>query len=250
MANLEDLSRQRMDFRDNPDGSTTAILTVTLGNGDVHRFEGKSDAAEVDRLAKVIANAEMRELQISGEIAGMSEEEIAGVFGTIYNAAKGVYRGAQKVASSKAFKWAGKGLVLAGAVFPPAAAVGAGMMAASKLSDASIAAEAGAKKTARKLTNAAKRYAGAVSRGNRSVANQVLTYGNRRRKAAGRRSEGRCPRTGSRRYQARQRRSRSVFRGRPRGTRASRTGAPMRFGRRPRGTGQGQAMRAFRRGYF
>ena len=211
---LVDLSRQRIDYTEKPNGDTVATLTVTLGDGSVHRYEGTSTAREVDQLAKVIANAEMRAMKISGAIEGWDDAQISGMFGSIFKAVKSVGKIARKIASSKAFKWAGKGLVAIapalGPFAPAALAVGGGMMVASKLSDASIAAEAGAKRVSKMLTGGARRYARASARsvprsarrGRRGFGGgwmrSLLNWGNSRRKGMMARAMGRTYRAAPR----------------------------------------------------
>lgn len=194
MAQLSDLSRQRIDYSTGPKGETVALLTVTLKDGSVHRFKGEATEREVDQLAKGIANAEMRKLQVSGEIAGMGEDEIAGLWGSIVKGVKKVGKVARKVASSKAFKWAGRGLVMAAPALGPfgaaAAAVGGGMMLASKVSDMSIAAEAGAKKTARALGINVKKTARKLGK-KRSTRRKLISWANAKRKAVMARAAGR-----------------------------------------------------------
>lgn len=197
MDKLESLSRQRIDYSEDANGDTVAVLTVTLGDGGVRRFTAKSSEAEVNKLAKGIANAEMRQMKISGEIAGMGDDEIAGLFGKIFKAVKSVGKVARKIASSKVFKMAGKGLLmaapLAGPFGPALAAVGGGMMVASKLSDASIAAEAGARRVSRALTGGARRYVRRIAR-KPSSWRRLLSWGNRRRRGASARALGRVAR--------------------------------------------------------
>jgi len=194
MPDIEKLSRQRIDFTEDGKGNTTANLTVTLGDGSVRRFKATSTEREVDKLAKGIANAEMRQMEISGEIAGWGEDEISGWFSKIVKGVKKVGKVARKIASSKVFKMAGKGLLAASPVLgpfaPAAAAIGGGMMIASKLSDASIAAEAGAKRVSRTLTGGAGKYVRRIARKPGSW-KKLLGWGNRRRLGAAARATGR-----------------------------------------------------------
>lgn len=204
MDKLESLSRQRIDFSEDANGDTLATLTVTLGDGSVRRFTGKSNAAEVDKLAKGIANAELRQMRISGEIAGMGEDEIGSLWGKIVSSVKKVGKVARKIASSKVFKLAAQGIMAAapalGPFAPAALAVGGGMMVASKLSDASIAAEAGAKRVSRALTGGARRYVRRIAR-KPSSWRRLLSWGNRRRRGVMARAGGFTGRFTSRRRQ-------------------------------------------------
>jgi hypothetical protein len=209
LQDLNSLSRQRLDFSEGPEGQAIATLTVSLGDGSVHRYKAESTEQEVNELAKGIANAEINAMKISGEIAGMGEDEIAGLFGKIWKGVKSVGKVARKIASSKVFKMAGKGLTMIapalGPFAPAALAVGGGMMVASKLSDASIAAEAGAKKVARNLglkgKAASKHVAAAVAksiraqgrRPRRGLFGRLSRWGNSKRKSAMARAAGRRP---------------------------------------------------------
>jgi hypothetical protein len=210
MADINTLSRQRLDFRKGPKGEEVAILTVTLGDKSVHRYEASADNAEVNRFAKALANAEMRKMEISGEIAGLSDDEIAGMFGKIFKAVKSVAKGARKIATSKVFKAAGKGLVAISPALGPfgvaAASVGGGMMVASKLADASIAAEAGAKRVSNVLSSGAKGYARKA--GGRRGWSSLLRFANSKRKGGLARAAG--PRTYQRYKNARPRKRRYV----------------------------------------
>jgi len=194
MPDIEKLSRQRIDFTEDGKGNTTANLTVTLGDGSVRRFKATSTDREVDKLARGIANAEMRAMEVSGEIAGWGDDEIAGWFSKVVKSVKKVGKVARKIASSKVFKMAGKGLLAASPVLgpfaPAAAAIGGGMMIASKLSDASIAAEAGAKRVSRALTGGAGKYVRKIARKPGSWG-KLLSWGNRRRLGAAARATNR-----------------------------------------------------------
>lgn len=217
MAKLEDMSRQRLDFRKGPKGEEIAILTVTLGDKSVHRFEESTDDAEVDRFAKGLANAEMKRKKVAGEIAGWSEDDIAGFWSSIKKAVKSVAKVARKIATSKVFRKAAQGLMAIAPALGPfgaaAAAVGGGMMVASKLSDASIAAESGAKSISRMMSGGAGRWARRISRGNPGSIRQLMQWGNSKRKVAmaragGRRSWGAFSRARATRPQPQQRQRR------------------------------------------
>lgn len=188
MENIESLSRQRLDFSTGPKGETVATLTITLGNGSVHRYSASVDDEEYAAYGAAISAAEARQARIEG----VAEVEIAGVFSSVASAFKKVYRGAQKVASSKVFKMAGKGLMIAapamGPFAPAAFAVAGGMQTASQLSDASLAAEAKAKRVARALTKGAKKGARKASGGSGRSFAAIMRYANRRRKGANRRA--------------------------------------------------------------
>lgn len=194
MAELETFSRQRIDYSMGPSGETIATLTVTLGDGSVHRYKGSATEKEVDKLAKGIADAEVKAKRISGEIAGMSEDEISGFWGSIVKSVKKVGKVARKIASSKAFKWAGKGLVAISPMLGPfgaaTAAVGGGMMLASHVSDMSIAAEAGAKKVARGLGINLHKKARSIAR-RPATRRKLINWANNRRKSVFARATGR-----------------------------------------------------------
>lgn len=188
MADINSMSRQRLDFRTGPNGKEIAILTVTLGDKSVHRFEESADDAEVDRFAKGIANAEMQRKQIAGEIAGWSEEEISGWWSKIKKGVKKIGKVARKIATSKVFRKAAQGLVAVAPALGPfggaAAAIGGGMMVASKLANASIAAESGARGVSRLMSGGARKYARRITRGRRGPFSQIMRWGNRKRKGA------------------------------------------------------------------
>lgn len=198
MADINKMSRQRLDFRKGPNGEEVAVLTVTLGDKSVHRFEDSATDTEVNAFARGLANAEMKQKEIAGEIAGLSDDEIAGMFGKIFKAVKKVGKVARKIATSKVFRKASQGLVAIspalGPFGPAAAAVGGGMMVASKLADASIAAESGAKGISRALSGGAKKYASKITRGRRGrrgAWGQLMRWGNSKRKSALARAGGR-----------------------------------------------------------
>lgn len=208
---FEDLSKQRLDFSTGPNGETIATLSVTLPNGQVYRFSETTDAAEIDNLGAALASAEVTQSKIEG--VGMSEAEIAGLFSSIGKAFKKVTNVARKVATSKVFKAAGRGLMLAapalGPLGPAALAIGGGMEVASRLSKASYAAEAGARRASRLLGRGAGSIARKVApRGWRTL----MSYGNRKRRAA----LGRAAATG--RARRRVTRYRRIIRRRPRRT--------------------------------
>ncbi len=194
MAELETFSRQRIDYTTGPNGETVATLTVTLGDGSVHRYKGSATEKEVDKLAKGIADAEVKAARISGEIAGFSDDEISGFWGKIVKSVKKVGKVARKIASSKAFKWAGKGLVAISPMLGPfgaaTAAVGGGMMLASYASDMSIAAESGAKKVAKGLGINIHKKARKMAR-RPSTRRKLLNWANNRRKSVFARATGR-----------------------------------------------------------
>lgn len=183
MATMEDLSRQRLDFEEGPNGETVAILTITLGDGTVHRYRESTDQEELDQLGAAFATAEARQMKIEG----LSDDEIAGFFGSIAKGFKSVVNVAKKVASSKVFKAAGRGLAMAapalGPFAPAAMAVSGGMEMAGRLARSAVAAEAGAKRVARKLARVAKKKNRRKVRKSKS-AKKLARYGNKKRKSA------------------------------------------------------------------
>ena len=139
-----DLVRQRIDYVDLPGGAVKAILTVSLPGGITKRFESittKDEAAQVE-----------------GEIVG-AELMLRGPDVVGFNLFKSVGKLAKKVANSKVFKLAAKGLALAapllGPIAPAALAASAGMGIASKLAHAGVAAAKGAQSLAREITASA-----------------------------------------------------------------------------------------------
>lgn len=182
---LDKISRQRLDFEEHPDGSVTAILTVTLPDGTVQRYRSTSTPEELDQFASAIANAETK---LTKRIEGMSDEEIAGIFGDIWNGVKSVGKAVAKVATSKVFKAASKGLAsiapALGPYAPAAMAVSGGMQVTSKIAQSALAAEAGANRAARALGIGAKKRASAMTRGKPKLTNALLKWGSRKRKSA------------------------------------------------------------------
>lgn len=185
MADLDQLSRQRLDFEELPNGGTRAILTVTLPNGKAYRYTADVDQEEYDQFANVVTTAETKMLQ---KVEGLSDEEIAGLFSSIAKGFKSVVNGVKKVATSKVFKFAAKGLQTIapalGPYAPAAMAVGGGMQVASKIASSAVAAEAGAKNAARALGLTAKRQASLKTRGRSSITKLLTRWANKKRKAA------------------------------------------------------------------
>jgi hypothetical protein len=142
-----ELTRQRIDYRDRPDGSVEAILTISLPGGTTKRFTSVVTRKELEAVEGEIVGAE---LALAGpDAVGFS-------FGKLI---KGVSKVAKSVASSKVFKLASSGLALAapllGPIAPVALAAAAGMGVASKLSGAAAAAAKGASAVANALTQSA-----------------------------------------------------------------------------------------------
>lgn len=137
--------RKRLDFVDKPDGSVDAVLTISLPGGVQKRF---------------VENVHPSEAQaISGEIIGaefLLNPEVGFSFKKVF---KGVGKLAKKVASSKVFALAAKGLAIAapllGPIAPAALGAAAGLGVAAKLAKAGVAAAHGAKSVAAELTAAA-----------------------------------------------------------------------------------------------
>lgn len=184
MTTMSDLSRQRLDYSEGPNGETIAILTVTLQGGEVYRFKESVDDEEIDALAAGIAAAEARELRISGLA---TEEEIAGIFGSIAKAFKSVANIAKKVVTSKVFKKAGKALAAIapalGPYAPAAMGISAGMQTASKLGAAANAASAGARQVSKKMVRSARRKASRKVRGKRKPLRRLMSWANKTAKA-------------------------------------------------------------------
>jgi hypothetical protein len=178
MAQLSDLSRQRLDYRPGAGGSVVAILTVTLDDGSIHRFAAETTRAEVEALGAAFARSE-------------DAAAVEGIFGDIWRGAKSVGKTignvAREVAGSKVFAIAAKGLALAAPALGPAApaaiATAGAMGVASKLAAASLAATAGAKKAAKLLAAAAKADVGRLTKGNAAAAGELLALANRKRHA-------------------------------------------------------------------
>ncbi len=154
---FEDLSQQRIDFSEGPEGETIATLTVTLQDGSVHRYTESVTPDEIDNLANVIAHHEVAQRKIEGY--DDDPEAIEGIFDFVGKAVKAVGNVAKKVVTSKVFKTAAKGLAVVapalGPFAPAAMGVSGAMGAASAIGTAAVAAEAGAKKAAKSMTRAA-----------------------------------------------------------------------------------------------
>lgn len=185
MADLDQLSRQRLDFEELPGGGTRAILTVTLPNGKAYRYTADVDEDEYNQFANVVTAAETKMLQ---RVEGLSDEEIAGLFDSIAKGFKSVVNGVKKVATSKVFKFAAKGLQTIapalGPYAPAAMAVGGGMQVASKIASSAVAAEAGAKRAARALGLSAKRVSHRKTRGRGPFTKMLTRWANKKRKSA------------------------------------------------------------------
>lgn len=164
------LSRQRIDFVDKPDGSVDAVLTVTLPGGVVTRYTSNVHPSEAQAVSGEIVGAEL----ILNPTVGVS------VF-------KKIGRLAKKVASSKVFELAAKGLAIAapllGPIAPAALGAAAGLGVASKLAKAGVAAAHGAKSVAAALTKAAHSDAVKLTKTPAGAA-QLLAVANQKRLGA------------------------------------------------------------------
>lgn len=184
-ANLDKLSRQRIDYEELPGGGVRAILTVTLPNGKAYRYTADVSPEEFQQFANVVTTAETKMVQ---RVEGLSDEEIAGLFSSIAKGFKSVINGVKKVATSKVFKFAAKGLQTIapalGPYAPAAMAVGGGMQVASKIASSAVAAEAGAKNAARALGLGAKRLASRKTRGKPRLSAGLAAWANLKRKKA------------------------------------------------------------------
>lgn len=184
---FEDLSRQRIDYSIGPKGETIAILTLTLSDGSTHRYSASAGDDDVRQLAAAFAASEVRAGKRIGET--YTDEQIEGLFGDVWNGVKKIGNVAAKVATSKVFKYAATGLAsiapALGPLAPIALGVAGGMAGASALGHAALAAQAGAKKTAKTLTRFARYTIKATSK-SKSPRTQktLLRIANRKRKAA------------------------------------------------------------------
>lgn len=167
------LSRQRIDYVDKPDGSVDAVLTITLPGGVVKRFTSNVHPAEAQA--------------ISGEIIGaeyLLNPEVGFSFKKVF---KGVGKLAKKVASSKVFALAAKGLAIAapllGPIAPAALGAAAGLGVASKLAKAGVAAAHGAKSVAAELTASAHKDAVKLTK-TPAGAKALLEHANKKRLGA------------------------------------------------------------------
>lgn len=170
---FDKVSQQRVDFTEHPDGSVTAVATVTLPDGSAHRFEARVDVDEVNELASVLG---------SDDVAGFLGKLWKGVKG----AAKGVVHVVKAVAASKVVGVAAKGLAMIapslGPAAPAALATAGAMGIAHKLATADLAHKAGAPKAAAALTRSAVSDAHRLTKGNPTHAKQLLAIANVKRK--------------------------------------------------------------------
>lgn len=141
------LPKQNLDYIEHPDGSLTAVLTVTFANGEQKRFETLVTREEAESVQGEYVGAEIALIGPNGEV---------GFFGFIKKAVKSVGKVVKAVAASKIMKIAATGLAVAapilGPLAPAALAASAGLGIAGKLASAGAAAASGAKEMAKQLT--------------------------------------------------------------------------------------------------
>lgn len=144
------LPKQNLQIVEHPDGSASALLTVTFADGTVQKYE---TALSSDELAEAEGQFVGAELAIAG-----GEMEV-GAFGFLKKAIKGIGKVGKAVLASKVMKVAAAGLAIAspvlGPLAPAALAAGAGLGVASKLASAGAAAAKGAMNVAKQLTDQA-----------------------------------------------------------------------------------------------
>lgn len=173
---IEDLTKQRIDYEDLPGGGVRAILTVTLQDGTIHTFTEEVHDSDLDAFSTSIATAEA--------------DAVEGIFGDVF---KGIKKGvksighvAKKVVTSKVFQVGAAALATVatgGAAAPLAAgAAAAALSVASKLATADVAKAAGAPKAAAKLIKAAALDAGKRAKGNPAATKDLLRIANDKRK--------------------------------------------------------------------
>jgi len=142
-----ELTRQRVDYINRPDGAVEAVLTISLPGGVTKRFSTIVTREEVEGVEGDIVGA---------ELALLGPDAVGFSFGKLL---KGVGKIAKSVATSKVFKLAATGLAMAapllGPIAPIALAASAGMGVASKLAGAASAAIKGATSVANALTASA-----------------------------------------------------------------------------------------------
>lgn len=169
-----EITRQRIDYEDLPDGDVKAILTITLPGGIIKRFEAISTREELEEVQGEI---------VAGEYA-LRGDEVGFSFGKLL---RGVGKIAKGIASSKVFKLAAAGLAFAapllGPIAPMALAASAGMGVASKLAKAGAAAASGAVSMAQSITKSAARDARRLTT-NPMAAASLLADANRKRLGA------------------------------------------------------------------
>lgn len=212
---FSDLTRQRVDY--SPSGDS-AILTVTLDDGSIHRFEASTTEEEVERLASAFLESEeaievgccigaklgkltpkaYRELppEQRAEIdkvlkrAGWAGEMMLGKLrgrksGGFFSS---VGRAFKSVVGSKVFQVAAVGLAgvaTGGLAIPAAVAASAALGVGGKLMRAELAANAGAKKAAQKLAADAANDAKRIARGNATATASLLKVANEKRHGLG-----------------------------------------------------------------
>jgi len=215
---LEDLTRTRVDYRQTADGRWKAIVTVTLPQGVVRRFEATADpedfedaAPEVSgpiQMMKVVQNYKRGKYKSKAEFAAALKKAkkagggglLSGVGKAFKSLGKGVVSVAEvvkDVATSKAFLMAAGGLATAipglGPVVGPAAmAAAATMGTAGKLIAASRAAKSGSKAIAAALTKEASAGAAKLTKTPQG-ARALLELANKKRKGAEALAAGKKP---------------------------------------------------------
>lgn len=173
----EELSRQRIDYEELPDGSVKAILTVTLPGGRVERFSAQlhpNELSEVSGIGMLFDPA----------------HEVGNIFGDIVKGigkvAKGAVHVVKEVVGSKVMQVAAKGLAVIapalGPLAPAALATSATLGIAGKLAKAGIASKHGAKSVAKVITDGAIKDAAKLTK-TASGAAALLKQANKKRTA-------------------------------------------------------------------
>lgn len=144
------LPKQNLEYIEHPDGTITAVMTVSFPGGPTQRYETTVTRAELESVAGEYVGGELA-------IVGFEGGEVG--FGFLKNIGKAIGKVAKAVVTSKIMKIAATGLAVAspilGPLAPAALAASAGLGIASKLASAGAAAASGAKEVAKQLTKAA-----------------------------------------------------------------------------------------------
>ena len=169
---FDQVSKQRIDYRELPGGGVRARLAVSLAGGKTYTFDETVTPEDVKTYEAQIAGAEIGyalneigytgspdEIGFLGGIVKAIGKGIKAVGKGVASVAKGVAKVGKAIVTSKVFQMAAKGLAVVAPVLGPLApaALGAAgaMGVAGKLLGSKNAAKAGAMRTATALANSA-----------------------------------------------------------------------------------------------
>lgn len=172
------LPKQNLQIVEHPDGSASALLTVTFHDGTVQKFETALSPEELEAAEGQFVGAEL------ATVGGAIE---VGAFGFLKKAIKGIGKVGKAVLTSKIMKVAATGLAVAspilGPLAPAALAASAGLGIAGKLASAAGAAAKGATNVAKQIAESAHLDAKALTT-TAAGASALLAAANSKRLAA------------------------------------------------------------------